>query len=119
MGVMAQRLIRNVCPKCATSFVAPPGSLDRFNVVDDGNVRLTKGRGCESCYDSGFKGRAPIHELFTCDSSTQQLMVSNPSRDSLADHMRERDIKTLFDAGLAQALAGATTIDEVSRVVSG
>ena len=117
MGVMAQRLIRTVCANCATSFVAPPGSLDRFKVVDDGNVRLTKGRGCESCYDSGYKGRAPIHELFTCDSATQQLMVANPSRDALSDHIKGRDIKTLFDAGLAQALAGATTIDEVSRVV--
>ena len=118
MGVMAQRLIRTVCPKCATSFVAPPGTLARFNIKDDGTTRLTRGRGCEDCYDSGFKGRIPIHELFTCNSATLQLMISNPSRDALAEHIRSRDVKTLFDAGLAQALAGATTIEEVTRVVN-
>ena len=120
VGVLAQRLIRTVCPNCATTFVAPPGSMSRFDVDDSqGTIRLTRGRGCENCYDSGYRGRAPIHELLVCDASTQQLMVSDPSRDSLATHIQSRDIQTLLDAGITKVLAGQTTVEEVTRVVNG
>ncbi len=118
IGVVAQRLVRTVCTSCATSFVAPPGSLAKFNVDESETVRLVRGRGCELCYDSGYKGRAPIHELLVCDSSTQQLMVSNPSREALAEHIRNRGIKTLLDAGVSQVLAAKTTMEEVTRVVN-
>ena len=118
-GVMAQRLIRTVCPQCRTTFVAPPGSLERFGVPSERQVQLAQGRGCPSCYDSGYKGRAPIHELLVCDGETQRLMISNPSRTALAEHIEARGVKTLLDAGIARALNGETTIEEVTRVVNG
>ena len=117
MGVMAQRLIRTVCSECRTRFVAPPGSLDRFG-VDEKHVTLYQGRGCPACYDSGYKGRVPIHELLVCDARTQHLMVTNPTQEALAAHIREKDVKTLLDAGIARALEGVTTIEEVTRVVN-
>jgi len=116
-GVVAQRLLRTVCPQCKTTFVAPPGSFSRFGIED--GAKLTRGRGCDACYDSGYKGRIPIHELLVCDSSTQRLMVRSPSRDELAEHLSERGVKTLLDAGVARVLDGATTLEEVTRVVNG
>jgi type IV pilus assembly protein PilB len=118
IGVIAQRLVRTICPSCATSFMAPPGSLSRFGIPDKKKVRLSRGRGCSACYDSGYKGRVPIHELLVCDSDTQQLMISNPTRDALAEHIKARGVKTLLDSGLAQALDAKTTIEEVTRVVN-
>ncbi len=118
IGVIAQRLVRTVCPDCKTSYVAPPGSLARYGIREGETVRLTRGRGCPACYDSGYRGRIAIHELVEIDSDTQNIMLSNPTRDMLSAHVSERGIKTLGDAGIDQALTGVTTIEEVNRVVN-
>ena len=78
--------------------------------------QFIKGKGCPTCYDSGYKGRIAIHEVFDVNASTQELMVSNPSRDVMLKHMRERGVSTLFDSGMSNVLEGHTTIDEVLRV---
>ncbi len=119
IGVVAQRLLRAVCPDCRTSYVAQAGTLARFGVADAEGVRLVRGRGCPNCYDSGYKGRLPIHELLACDADTQRLMIASPSREALAAHLAARDIPTLRDAGMAAVLAGKTSIEEVARVVNG
>ncbi len=116
-GVMAQRLIRAVCESCKTSYVAPPGSLAHLGVHEDTNLRLVQGRGCAECYDSGYRGRVPIHELLSCDSSTQRLMISNPSQEALTAHIAERGVTTLLGAGMDKALAGVTSVEEVTRAV--
>ena len=118
IGVIAQRLVRTVCPECKTSYMPPSGSLSRYGVEDNRNIRLTRGRGCPACYDSGYKGRFAIHEILEVDGHTQKVMLSNPSRDILSEHIHQRGIKTLSDAGVARALEGLTTIEEVSRVVN-
>ncbi|NIR30990.1 MAG: STAS domain-containing protein [Gammaproteobacteria bacterium] len=117
IGVMSQRLVRTVCPECKTSYVASPESLSQRGLEVSENVRLARGRGCPSCYDSGYKGRIAIHEIFECDTETQRLMVSNPSRDTLARHIDQRGIKSLYTDGIAKAFAGKTTLDEVTRVI--
>ena len=119
IGVVAQRLLRTVCPDCRTSYVAQTGTLKRFGVENAEGVRLVRGRGCPRCYDSGYKGRMPVHELLTCNGDTQALMIADPTREALATHLRERGIPTLTDAGMAAALAGQTSIEEVARVVGG
>jgi type IV pilus assembly protein PilB len=117
IGVMSQRLVRTVCAECKTSYVASPESLRQRNITATENVRLVRGRGCPSCYDSGYKGRIAIQEIFECDADTQRLMVSRPSRDVLADHITGRGIQPLSSDGIAKAFEGKTTIDEVLRAV--
>ena len=119
IGVVAQRLIRTICSNCHTSYTVSGESLREFGIDRDDQVKLYKGRGCPACYDSGYKGRIAIHEVFDVTHATQQLMVSKPSRDVMMDHIRERGITTLFDSGMANVLAGNTTIDEVLRVTGG
>ena len=118
IGVVAQRLLRAVCPDCRTSYAAQPGTLSRFGVEETENVRLVRGRGCPNCYDSGYKGRLPVHELLACDAETQRLMIGNPTREALAEHLAARNVATLRDAGMACALAGKTSVEEVARVVN-
>ncbi len=115
LGVVAQRLIRTICPECRTEFNAPPDVMKQYGWKGK-NVKIARGRGCPECYDSGYKGRIGVHELLAPDEDLQRLIVSSPSRDELSDYMKRNNIKTLFDDGLLRVLDGKTTIEEVSRV---
>lgn len=117
IGVVAQRLVRTICPDCKTTYVAPPALVEQFGWQDQEQVRLSKGRGCANCYDSGYKGRMAVHEILECDADLQRLMTEDPSRDQLAKHMKTSNIKSLFDDGLERVLEGKTTLDEISRVL--
>jgi type IV pilus assembly protein PilB len=120
IGVVAQRLVRRVCPDCKTSYVAPSGSLEQFGVQSDTRTRMVRGRGCTNCYDSGYKGRMAIHEILETDADLQQLIVANANapRSELDEHIASRGIKTLLNDGIERALEGQTTVEEVVRIVN-
>jgi type IV pilus assembly protein PilB len=118
IGVIAQRLVRTVCPACKTEYVAPPDLVTRFRWEDQGQVKLARGRGCQECYDSGYKGRIGIHEILRADEDLQRLVTSNPGRDELARYLEERNIRTLFHDGLDHVRRSDTTIEEISRVIN-
>ncbi len=118
VGVLAQRLIRTICPACRTNFLAPPEMVERYGWEKDQKIRLARGRGCPECYDSGYKGRASIHEMLEVDSDLQKLIMANPSRDVLSDYITRRGIKTLYDDGMVHVHDGDTTIEEISRVIN-
>ena len=119
IGVIAQRLVRTVCPGCKTTYVADPKLAAQCGWDSDKPLRLVRGRGCKECYDSGYRGRVAIHETLETDGELQRLIVSNPSRDELSEFMSGREISTLFDDGLDRVRRQLTTIEEVGRVVSG
>lgn len=114
IGVVAQRLIRTICPSCRTESIAPPNIVARYGWQDRGKVRLSQGRGCHECYDSGYKGRMGIHETLNTDNELQNLIMSNPGRDELTEFMEQRGVVSLFHDGLERVLQGKTTIEEVS-----
>ncbi len=118
IGVMAQRLVRTVCPDCRTSYTLAPEALERLGVPSDKQAKLLRGRGCGSCYDSGYRGRVAIHELVECDAELQRMIVSSPSRDELDAYLAARGHRSMRDDGLARALRGESTIEEVLRVVN-
>ncbi len=118
IGVIAQRLVRTICPACKTEYVASPDLVTRFGWEDQGQIRLARGRGCQECYDSGYKGRIGIHEILRADEDLQRLVTSNPGRDELARYLEERNIRTLFHDGLDHVRSCDTTIEEISRVIN-
>ncbi len=118
IGVVAQRLVRTICPACRTESLAPPEIVERYGWQDRGKVRLARGRGCHECYDSGYKGRMGIHETLETDPDLQNMIMSNPGRDDLTAYMEKRGVVGLFQDGLERVLEGRTTIDEVSRSIS-
>ncbi|NIW57034.1 MAG: type II secretion system protein GspE, partial [Gammaproteobacteria bacterium] len=75
IGVMAQRLVRTVCPSCKTTFVAPKEVCEKYG-WQDGRVKLARGRGCDECYDSGYRGRLAIHEILETVAPLQRLIIS-------------------------------------------
>jgi type IV pilus assembly protein PilB len=118
IGVIAQRLVRTICQDCKTSYVAEPEDVSKYGWQERGQVRLYKGRGCPTCYDSGYKGRIASHEILTVDSELHKLMITSPSQDQLAAYVKNAGMKTLFDDGMERVLQGKTTIEEIARVVS-
>ena len=117
IGVVAQRLIRTICPACKTSYLAPSELAERYR-WEEGTAHLAKGRGCTECYDSGYRGRMGIHEVLETGPELQRLIISNPSRDQLNAFIEKAGNKTLFEDGLARALEQKTTIEEVARVIN-
>ena len=118
IGVVAQRLVRTICPACKTGYVATPEVARRYGWQDEKQVQLARGRGCPECYDSGYKGRAGIHEVLQADEELQRLVTSNPSRDELTKYLQSKNIRTLFHDGLEHVRQRDTTIEEISRVIN-
>lgn len=118
MATMAQRLVRTICQDCATSYYPAREVIRELGVEDDKNLRLTKGKGCPVCYDSGYKGRIGIFELLEVDEGFQRLILKNPSIDILKRYLHEKGHRTLKDMGYTKVLQGQTTIEEVKRVSS-
>ncbi len=118
LGVVGQRLVRTICPNCSADMLAPREIIEQYGWQDMGDVRLARGKGCDECYDSGYKGRIGIHEVLRTDPDLQKMIISNPSRDELTEYLNGRGFRNLFDDGLSRVLDRRTTIEEVSRVTS-
>ncbi len=116
IGAVGQRLVRTICPECKTETTAPPELVKAYGWDEHARIRLASGRGCENCYDSGYRGRIPLHEVLVSDGKLQRYMLTSPGRDELAAYIREAGIRTLFDDGVERVLAGETTLEEVLRV---
>jgi len=114
-GVLAQRLVRQVCAGCKHTYLASPALAANHGLPPQ--ARLSKGRGCPACYDSGYRGRMAIHEIVECTEDLQRLMIRNPTRDELQEFTKSASASTLFADGLHRVLEGRTTLDEVSRVI--
>lgn len=118
IGVIAQRLVRSICPHCRTTYIAPQEIVSRYGWEQRGQVSLAKGRGCKECYDSGYKGRISIHEILPTNNELQKLIVSKPNRDELNEYIVNNSISTLLDDGMSRVADGITTIEEIVRVVN-
>ena len=118
LGVVAQRLVRTVCSECKTSYVPSLEIKKKLGLGDSEHIKLAKGRGCPACYDSGFKSRIALHEILELDSGLQQLISTNPTRESIETYIYNKDYKSLLDDGYDRVKKGITTIEEVSRTVN-
>ncbi len=118
IGVVAQRLVRTICPSCKTTYIASPELVSRFGWDPDKKHRLARGRGCSECYDSGYKGRIAIHETLPVTPELQSLIVANPSRDQLSEYLEAQSFESLFSDGLKRVQEQLTTPEEVARVIN-
>ena len=117
IGVVAQRLIRQVCSECKTTYLATPEMVAAHGWDPLAPVQLTRGRGCPACYDSGHKGRFAIHELLQVDADLNRVITTGGSRDELYRQAKESGHRDLVEDGLDRVLEGRTTPEEVARVI--
>ena len=117
-GVIAQRLIRNICPKCKTLFYPSTSIMEKYGWTEERRLQIAKGKGCPECYDSGYKGRMGLYELLEVSEDLQSLILSNPSLDEIRKHLRNKGHITMESEGIKKVREQVTTFEEVSRVVT-
>lgn len=115
--IIAQRLVRRLCPVCREQVPNPCEHLRAFHlpVPTDPEPTLWRARGCAECRQQGYRGRVAIFEVLVIDDDFRALLPSG-SAEKLAALAREKGMPQLFDDGLRRAFAGETTIEEVFRV---
>jgi type IV pilus assembly protein PilB len=118
LAVLAQRLVRTICPECRTTHYAAKTVLQELGLDPDKQVRLTRGKGCSACYDSGFRGRSGIHELLEMNEELRSIILNDPTIDALQRHLKENQFEGLKALGFEKVLQGLTTIEEARRVIS-
>jgi type IV pilus assembly protein PilB len=115
--VVAQRLVRRICSFCKEPVDAPPASLVPigFKEREARTVKLFKGRGCEQCSDTGYKGRTGLYEVMEIDDEIRELILSGASSIELREKAVENGMITLRMSGLQKIRDGMTSVEEVVR----
>jgi type IV pilus assembly protein PilB len=115
-GVVAQRLVRKVCPQCGEHYEASSYEKKILNIPADRPLRLRKGKGCNFCSNTGYKGRIGIYEIMEVTREHRELMLKNASTDELKDLCVKEGMRTLREACEQHVLHGVTSIEELMRV---
>lgn len=115
IGVMAQRLVRLLCPECKTPYTADEAECELLQVPVDQAPTLYHANGCEHCNQQGYAGRTGIYELIGVDEGLRSLIHNRASEAELIEFAR-RTTPSIRDDGRARILSGQTTVEEVLRV---
>lgn len=117
-GVVAQRLVRRICPACIEAYSPGPAEISYFRGagLSGPGQRLYRGTGCGQCNGSGYSGRTGIFELLVVDGGIRQLIVERRDAPVIREAATAKGMRTLIMDGLAKGAAGLTTLAEVLRV---
>ncbi|MFH1533755.1 MAG: GspE/PulE family protein [Nitrospirota bacterium] len=140
--VIAQRLVRTICPKCKEAYKLKKEDFkkfgEKFNLADDfekileevsaenpqlkeillgDEITLYKGKGCPKCSTTGYKGRTAIAEVMDITDELRALILKNPSPKELEDAAKKEGMTTMFIDGIIKILNGITTLEEILRVM--
>ena len=119
--LMAQRLVRKICPKCEAP--AEPAESELLALgLDPKNIKnpnFKAGKGCDKCNGTGHKGRFGLFEVFVVDDESRKMIVNKVTTTELRKRAREVGMRTLREDGARKAVAGMTTANEVMRVTVG
>lgn len=114
-GVMAQRLVRTLCPDCRQSAPATDEEKRLLGITDARTVTLYHPQGCPACNHKGFRGRTAIHELIVVDATLRDLIHRQAGELELERYVRQHSAG-IRSNGIEKVLAGETSLDEVLRV---
>jgi type II secretory ATPase GspE/PulE/Tfp pilus assembly ATPase PilB-like protein len=110
-GTVAQRLVRQICSKCREPYDPPAKLLQELELAP--GTQFFRGKGCERCRNTGYKGRIGIFEVLKMNDRIRELVVTRPPTSAIRALAREFGMKTLWEDGIAKVVAGTTTIEEV------
>ena len=116
LGVLAQRLVRTICSKCKEPIKNPEIVFEKLKLkipADGAPLQLWRGAGCESCKQSGYKGRQGIFELMVLNEHFHDPILRRAGAPEYLRLARESGMRTMFDDGLLKAMQGTTTLEEV------
>jgi len=122
VAVLAQRLVRKVCPNCRESYQPSEHELRELGLLSSGaalgseGADFCVGAGCEKCFQTGFRGRTGIYELMPITDEVKDLIYKRQSAGKIKRSALEAGLQTLRMDGARKALSGITTVSEVLRV---
>jgi type IV pilus assembly protein PilB len=119
IGVLAQRLARTICSHCKEAYTPPVEALHRLGLRPEEGEEIVfyRGRGCDRCKGTGYKGRTGIFELMVMSEAIRDLILKGASAAQIRDQAVAEGMKTLAEDGILKVLEGVTTVDELLRVV--
>src|SRR5919108_2749900 len=115
-AVLAQRLVRRICPACRVPDAPSRADLDALGVVAPDHAQLFRGKGCDDCRGTGYRGRMGIYELFPITEDARSLMLRRATARDIRQHAIAAGMVTLRMDGWRRACEGLTTIEEILRV---
>jgi general secretion pathway protein E len=119
IAIMAQRLVRKVCPDCKEPYEPKPHELRELglgNVVERNGGKFFIGKGCDKCFQTGYRGRTGVYELMLVNEEIQDMIYKRETAGAIKKAAINAGLQTLRMDGARKVLAGATTIAEVLRV---
>ena len=119
VGIISQRLVRQICPKCKTKSEATEEYREKLNIsrLSVDNLNFYHGAGCSYCKNTGFYGRLGIFEVLQFKPRLKEIIASGGSEAEIKAFAQNQNISSMGDDGINKVKAGVTTIDEVLRVI--
>lgn len=120
-GILAQRLVRKLCPLCKQSHTAPEQLIDELRLrrfTPNGDIVLYKAVGCASCNGMGYRGRMAIIEFLPMTDPVRKLIMAHEEAGAIQKLAIAEGMQTLYENGLIKVVEGITTLEEVMRVTS-
>lgn len=116
-GVLAQRLIRKLCPDCREPYRPTPEDSEDLGIRPEGEIVIHRPKGCRLCKNTGYRGRLGIYELIIADAEIKELILQKASTRMIGETARRtQGMKTLREDGVAKVLKGITSVEELNRV---
>jgi len=118
--VVAQRLLRKVCPQCKEKYTISEDVLRNLKIKIDNNTKpeFYKGKGCQHCFNTGYSGRVGIAEVLLLSSKVRELVLERAQEHVIKQQARTEGMLTLREEGMSAVFNGLTTVEEVLRVTA-
>lgn len=119
IAIVAQRLIRRLCPKCKESYTLSKEGVEQFHVdklMPEHNMIFFRPKGCDKCFNSGYKGRVGITETLVLTSQVRELILAQASEAEIKNSARLQGMKTMREDAVLKACRGFTSLEEVVRL---
>jgi len=116
LGVLAQRLVRVICPDCKEEKSLKSSLRTEMGIIGKEDIKVYQGKGCKACSQTGFRGRCGIYELLVIDDNIRELILKKSTAQIIRDQARKAGMATLREDGWDKVIKGITTVEEILRV---
>ena len=116
LGVLAQRLVRVICPDCKEERSLKTSLREEMGILTKEDIKVYHGKGCKACSQTGFRGRCGIYELLVIDDNIRELILKKTTAQIIRDQARKAGMTTLREDGWDKVIKGITTVEEILRV---
>ncbi len=114
--IVAQRLVRKICPHCRVADHEYDEQLSKLGITDHAGTQFFKGQGCENCYQTGYRGRTGVFEILTVNEEVRRLILLQSDSETILKAARANGMATMLEDGIDKAAAGLTSLAEIVRV---